>query len=131
MRPKIPDHEKLEEGVRVRLTALEKQLLLKRCKKEGYLTLSDFCRAKLVKRREIKKVVASKEFVLLVRKLDYELNKIGVNLNQVSKRINSNSVYQLTDGDQQVFKQIFSELRACFSVLQEYLTKIEDGPSQQ
>ena len=130
MRPKTPDHKKLDEGVRVRLTALEKRLLLKRCKKEGYLTLSDFCRAKLVKKRETKKVVASKEFVLLVRKLDYELNKIGVNLNQISKRLNSNSVYQFTDGDREVFKQVFGELRACFSVLQEYMDKIEDSPSQ-
>ena len=130
MRPQTPDHEKLDEGVRVRLTALEKQLLLKRCKKEGYLTLSDFCRAKLVKKREIKKVEASKEFVLLVRKLDYELNKIGVNLNQVSKRINSNYIYQLTDGDREVFKQVIKELQSCFSILQEYMDKIEDGPSQ-
>lgn len=130
MRPKTSDHEKLDEGIRVRLTALEKGLLLKRCRKEGYLTLSDFCRAKLVKKREIKKVVASKEFVLLVRKLDYELNKVGVNLNQVSKRINSNYIYQLTDGDRQVFKQILAELRGCFSVLQQYMDQIEDSPSQ-
>lgn len=130
MRPKIPDQEKLDEGVRVRLTALEKKLLLTRCKKEGYLTLSDFCRAKLVKKREIKKVEASKEFVLLVRKLDYELNKIGVNLNQVSKRINSDHIYQFTPGDRDVFRQIFGELRSCFSILQKYMDKIEDGPSQ-
>ena len=130
MRPRTPDHEKLDEGVRIRLTALEKQLLLKRCKKEGYLTLSDFCRAKLVKKREIKRIEASREFVLLVRKLDYELNKVGVNLNQISKRINSNSVYQFTEGDRELFKQIFKELRACFSVLQKYLDKIEDSPSQ-
>ena len=130
MRPKTPDQEKLDEGVRVRLTALEKKLLLTRCKKEGYLTLSDFCRAKLVKKREIKKVEASKEFVLLVRKLDYELNKIGVNLNQVSKRINSNSIYQFTSGDRDVFRQIVGELRSCFSILQKYMDKIEDGPSQ-
>jgi len=120
----------LDDGVRVRLTALEKRLLLNRCKKEGYLTLSDFCRAKLVKKREIKKVEASKEFVLLVRKLDYELNKIGVNLNQVSKRVNSSQIYQFTAGDREVFKQIFQELRFCFSVLQQYMDKIEDGPSQ-
>ena len=106
-------------------------MLLTRCKKEGYLTLSDFCRAKLVKKREIKKVVASKEFVLLVRKLDYELNKVGVNLNQVSKRINSNYISQLTDGDRQVFKQILEELRDCFSILQKYMDQIEDSPSQK
>ena len=33
MRPKTPDHEKLDDGVRVRLTALEKQLLLKALQK--------------------------------------------------------------------------------------------------
>lgn len=43
MRPKTPDYDKLDDGIRGQLTAPEKRLLLKRCKKEGYFTLlSDF-----------------------------------------------------------------------------------------
>ncbi|PCH70247.1 MAG: hypothetical protein COC06_05570 [Bacteroidales bacterium] len=125
MRPKTADHDKLDEGVRVRLTKLEKRLLLKRSQKEGYRTLSDFCRAKLIKKREIKKIEVSKEFVMITKKLDYELNKIGVNLNQVSKNINSQQVYQFTPSDREVFKKVLQELRNCFSVLQNYMDTIE------
>lgn len=125
MRPKTANEEKLGEGVRVRMTGLEKKLLLQRSKKEGYVTLSSFCRAKLVRKREIKKIKASKEFILATQKLDYELNKIGVNLNQVSKRLNIHTVYQFSNADREVFKEVLQELKNCFSVLQKYLDKIE------
>jgi hypothetical protein len=125
MRPKTANDDKLGEGVRVRMTELEKKLLLQRSKKEGYLTLSSFCRAKLVRKRETKKIEASKDFVQITQKLDYELNKIGVNLNQVSKRLNTHPVYQFSSADREVFRQVLQELKACFSVLQQYFDKIE------
>jgi len=127
MRPKSSDNDKLGNGIRIRLTESEKGLLLERSKREGYLTLSDFGRAKLVKRREIKKVEAGKEFVTLVTKTDYELNKIGVNLNQLAKRINIHDVYQFTTADREVFRQLLQELRNCFSVLQKYMDTIDHG----
>ncbi len=125
MRPKLADMEKLDEGVRVRLTKLEKRLLEKRCKREGYLTLSDFCRAKLVKKREIRKTEASQEFIQVTQKLDYELNKIGVNLNQVAKRLNTHPVYQFSQADREIFRQVLLELKRCFSILQKYMERIE------
>ena len=127
MRPKSSDNDKLGNGIRIRLTESEKGLLLARSKREGYLTLSDFGRAKLVKRREIKKIEAGKEFVTLVTKTDYELNKIGVNLNQLAKRINIHDVYQFTTADREVFRQVQQELRNCFSVLQKYMDTIDHG----
>lgn len=125
MRPKTVNDEILGDGIRIRLTKLEKQLLVKRSKQEGYLTLSAFCRAKILKHREIVKIEVSPEFAAATRKLDYELNKIGVNLNQVSKRLNTHPVYQFTADDREVFRQVLQELKACFSVLQQYLDKIE------
>ncbi|WP_461632557.1 plasmid mobilization protein [Labilibaculum euxinus] len=125
MRPKTADHDKLDEGVRIRLTQLEKRILLKRCKEEGYRTMSDFCRAKLVKKREIRKIEVSKDFVRITKKLDYQLNKIGVNLNQVSKNINAQQVHQFGPSDREVFLKILQELRNCFSVLQNYMDVIE------
>lgn len=127
MRPKAPESERLEEGIRIRLTTLEKKLLSDRSKREGYLTLSDFGRAKLLKRREIKKIEAGREFVSLISKTDYELNKIGVNLNQIAKKINIHDVYQFTTSDREVFKQVLQELRNCFSVLQKYMDTIDQG----
>jgi len=125
MRPKTAITNILEDGIRVRLTKLEKKLLLKRSKREGYLSLSSFCRAKLVRKREIKKIEVSENFIRITKKMDFELNKIGVNLNQVSKRLNMHQVYQFSSTDREVFKQVLQELRKCFSVLQNYLDKIE------
>ena len=125
MRPKTANEEILGEGIWVRVTELEKKLLLQRCKTEGYVTLSGFCRAKLVKNRETRKIEASQEFIEITKKLDYELDKIGVNLNQVSKRLNIHTVYQFSQTDREVFKQVLQELKNCFSVLQKYLDKIE------
>jgi len=127
MRPKTPDSDRLEAGIHIRLTALEKKLISDRSKREGYLTLSDFGRAKLLKRREIKKIEAGKEFVSLVCKTDYELNKIGVNLNQIAKKINSHDVYQFTSADREVFKQVLEELRNCFTILQKYADTIDQS----
>jgi len=125
MRPKASDTDKLEKLICIRLTELEKKLLLRRSKKEGYLTLSSFCRAKLVRKREIKKIEASKDFVQITQTLDYELNKIGVNLNQVSKNLNTHQVYQFSNSDRDVFNAVLKELKNCFTVLQKYLDKIE------
>ena len=125
MRPKTDEHEKLDVLLVVRLSKLEKRLLVKRSREEGYRTLSDFCRAKLVKRREIKKIEVSEEFVIITKKLDYDLNKIGVNLNQVAKAINSRQVYQLSKSDQEVFQKLLQELHSCFSILQNYMDMIE------
>jgi hypothetical protein len=127
MRPKTPDSDRLEEGIHIRLTALEKKLLSDRSKREGYLTLSDFGRAKLLKKREIKKIEAGKEFISLVCKTDYELNKIGVNLNQIAKKININDIYQFTSSDREVFNQVLKELKNCFSVLQKYADTIDQS----
>ena len=118
MRPKTPDSDRLEDGIHIRLTALEKKLLSDRSKREGYLTMSYFGRAKLLKRSEIKKIEAGKEFVSLVCKTDYELNKILVNLNHVAKKINTHDIYQFTSANREVFKHAMQELKNCFSVFQ-------------
>ena len=131
MRQNTTDTDKLGEGIRVRLTKLEKKLLLQRCSREGYRTISDFCRAKLVRKREIKKVEASKEFIEATQKLDFELNKIGVNLNQVAKRLNTHQVYQFSNADRKVFLQLLSELKNCFATLQNYLNQIEPNQTRK
>ena len=125
MRPRTSDTDKLNEGIRVRLTTLEKKLLVQRSKREGYRTVSDFCRAKLVRKREIRKIEVSNEFKEITLKLDYDLNKIGVNLNQLAKKVNSFYNYRLSDADQALLLRILQELDNCFSVLQRYMDKIE------
>ncbi len=93
--------EILGEGILIRLTKFEKQLLIKRSKQEGYLTLSNYCRSILVLNPEIKKIETSSEFIEVTMMLDYELNKIVMNLNRVSKRLNTHSDYQFTNADRE------------------------------
>ena len=75
MRPLTPKDKKLGEGIRVRLTNREKEMLTERCRKEGYTNLSDFGRAKLLRKREIRRIEASQEFSELMGQMDFELNK--------------------------------------------------------
>lgn len=124
MRPPTPDDKKLSEGIRVRLTKREKVLLTERCRKEGYSTLSDFGRAKLLRKREIIKIEASKEFSELMGQMDFELNKIGINLNQIAKKLNTYLGYQLDSEDKRTINSSYETLRKCFELLQKYMDHI-------
>jgi hypothetical protein len=124
MRPQTPVDKKLGEGIRVRLTNREKELLAERCRKEGYSTLSDFGRAKLLRKREIRKIEASKEFSELMGQMDFELNKIGVNLNQIAKKLNTYLGYQLDSQDKRILNNAYETLKKCFVLLQKYMDHI-------
>ena len=124
MRPKTPDSDRLEAGIHIRLTALEKKLLSDRSKREGYLTLSDFGRAKLLRKREIRRIEASQEFSELMSQMDFELNKIGVNLNQIAKKLNTYLGYQLYSQDKRILNNSYETHKKCFVLLQKYMDHI-------
>ena len=124
MRPLTPKDKKLGEGIRVRLTNWEKKMLAERCRKEGYTTLSDFGRAKLLRKREIRKIEASPEFSELMSQMDFELNKIGVNLNQIAKKLNTYLGYQLDSEDKRTLNNSYEILKKCFVLLQKYMDQI-------
>ena len=124
MRPQTPEDKKLGEGIRIRLTNREKKLLAERCRKEGYSNLSDFGRAKLLRKREIRRIEASKEFSELMGQMDFELNKIGVNLNQIAKKLNTYLGYQLDSEDKRTLNNSYETLKRCFVLLQKYMDHI-------
>jgi hypothetical protein len=124
MRPQTPVDKKLDEGIRIRLTNREKKLLAERCRKEGYSNLSDFGRAKLLRKREIRRIEASKEFSELMGQMDFELNKIGVNLNQIAKKLNTYLGYQLDSEDKRTLNNSYETLKRCFVLLQKYMDQI-------
>jgi hypothetical protein len=124
MRPQTPLDKKLGEGIRVRLTNREKELLADRCRKEGYSNLSDFGRAKLLRKREIKRIEASEEFSEIMGQMDFELNKIGVNLNQIAKKLNTYLGYQLDSEDKRTLNNSYETLKKCFLLLQKYMDHI-------
>lgn len=124
MRPQTPEDKKLVEGIRIRLTNREKKLLAERCRKEGYSNLSDFGRAKLLRKREIRRIEASKEFSELMGQMDFELNKIGVNLNQIAKKLNTYLGYQLDSEDKRTLNNSYETLKRCFVLLEKYMDQI-------
>ena len=88
--------------------------------------MSDYIRVRILNSNR-KVITFDEEATIQILRLDYDLNKIGVNLNQIAKKINTHDVYQFTTADREVFKLILQELKNCFSVLQKYIDMIHQG----
>jgi len=56
--------------------------------------------------------------------MDFELNKIGVNLNQIAKKLNTYLGYQLDREDKQTLNNSYELLKKCFMLLQKYIDHI-------
>ena len=126
MRPRLPENKKRNNPLIIRVSDEEKVRIKSNARIGRYMGMSDFIRARLLSSN--KKVVSLDEAAATqIKRMDYELNKIGVNLNQLAKRINIHDVYQFTTADREVFRQVQQELRNCFSVLQKYMDTIDHG----
>ena len=126
MRPRLPENKKRNKPLIIRVSGEEKVRIKSHARNGRYTCVSDFIRARLLSSN--KKVVSLDEAAATqIKRMDYELNKIGVNLNQLAKRINIHDVYQFTTADREVFRQLLQELRNCFSVLQKYMDTIDHG----
>ena len=121
MRPKLPEHKKRTEIIRLLLTKEEKLRLdgLVRSGKFGYR--SDYLRYAIFRKQNIKNISFEPETKKLLQKTDWELNRIGVNLNQLSKRINSFAGYNVGDNDRQLLRQAFDQMTQCLALLQKHL----------
>ena len=124
MRPKLPDIERRNKPLIIRVSQEEKIRIKSHAKIGKYACMSDYIRTRLFNSN--KKVISlDEEASAQIKKLDYELNKIGVNYNQIAKKINTHDVYQLTSNDREVFIQVLVELKKCFFVLQKYMERVE------
>ncbi len=121
MRPKLSDTEKRTEKLIIRLTREEKFRLQYLTRQGKYGCMSDYMRNKIFDLSKRKTLSLDNEAKDQLKSLDYELNKIGVNLNQLSKRMNSFSGYNVGDNDRQLLKQAFEMMRYCLITLQKYL----------
>jgi hypothetical protein len=124
MRPHTENKLKLKEQIKIRLTSNEKAEIIRRCSEEGFRTMSDYARTRLFRKRQVRRIEVSDEFVLAFRTLDYDLVKIGTNLNQIARRLNSYNTYMLSEEDKMVFTKVMEELKACFLLLEKYLDVI-------
>ena len=121
MRPKLPDTNKRNAKLIVRVSRDEKLRLQSLTKKGKYGCMSDLIRIKVFNESNRKVISLDEEANTQLKNLDYELNKIGVNLNQLSKRINSFSGYNVGDNDRQLLKQAFEMMRNCLIAIQNLL----------
>lgn len=121
MRPKLSDTDKRNAKLIVRVSKEEKLRLQSLTKWGKYGCVSDLIRTRVFNESNRKVIKLDEETKALIKSLDYELNKIGVNLNQLSKRINSFAGYNVGDNDRQLLKQAFEMTRNCLITLQKYL----------
>ncbi len=121
MRPKLSDKEKRTIVVRLLMTREEKQLLDSLVKRGKYGCMSDFLRLKIFDQSKRKIISLDEEANSQLKSLDFELNKIGVNLNQLSKRVNSFAGYNVGDNDRFLLRQAFDMMRNCLILLQKLL----------
>lgn len=121
MRPKTSDKDKRKIVIKLLMSKDEKQKLESLVKQGKYGCMSDYMRIKIFDQSKRKVISLDDEAKEQLKSLDYELNKIGVNLNQLSKRMNSFSGYNVGDNDRQLLKQAFEMMRYCLITLQNLL----------
>jgi hypothetical protein len=121
MRPHLPDKEKRNEMLIIRITREEKIRLQSLAKRGKFACMSDYIRSRIFKHTDRKMISLDEKANEQFKNLDYGLNKIGVTLNQLSKRMNSFAGYRVDDNDRQLLKQSFEMMRNCLVLLQKYL----------
>jgi len=117
----LPDTDKRNAKLIIRVSREEKLRLQSLTKRGKYGCMSDLIRTKVFNESSRKVISLDEEARSQLKSLDYELNKIGVNLNQLSKRMNSFASYNMGDNDRQLLKQTFEMMRNCLITLQKYL----------
>ena len=121
MRPHLPDKDKRNEMLIIRITREEKIHLKSLTKRGKFACMSDYIRSRIFKQSDRKVISLDENANNQLKSMDYELNKIGVNLNQLSKRMNSFAGYRVDDNDRLLLKQAFEMMRNCLVLLQKYL----------
>ena len=127
MRPKKESKYKRTIQVKVYLTHEEKVKLNRQFSIEKFITLSDFVRNRILKKRLEKRIVISPEFYRVIRSLDYELAKIGNNLNQIAHKLNAYNTYMLSEEDKNMLKECFKLQKSCVELLGKYMRLIRHG----
>ncbi len=121
MRPILSESEKRNQKLIIRVNQDEKLRIKSLTRSGGYPCMSDFIRVRIFRQLDKKKIVLDEKTNQQLKEMDYELNKIGVNLNQLSKRMNSFAGYKIGDNDRQLLKQAFEMMTQCLAFLQKHL----------
>ncbi len=121
MRPRLANNEKRNAKLIIRVSNEEKLRIKALTKAGNFLCMSDFVRVRIFRKLDKQVLRLDDETNRQLKKMDYELNKIGVNLNQLSRRMNSFAGYNVGDNDRQLVRQAFDRMTQCLAFLQKYL----------
>ncbi|WP_430817219.1 plasmid mobilization protein [Carboxylicivirga sp. RSCT41] len=124
MAPRKSPKQRRTIQFKVYLTEAEKLKIITSVKQEKYNSISDFARERLLKERLSKRISVSADYIRIFKTMDYNLTKIGTNLNQVAHKLNAYNTYMLTEEDLQTFKACFEHLKNCYALLGQHLRKI-------
>ncbi|SHE35939.1 mobilisation protein (MobC) [Mariniphaga anaerophila] len=121
MRPALSENEKRSQKLIIRVNPDEKLRIKSLTRSGGYPCMSDFIRNRIFRRLDKKTITLDNETSRQLKEMDYELNKIGVNLNQLSKRMNSFVGCNIGDNDRQLLRLAFEMMTRCLAFLQKHL----------
>jgi L-ribulose-5-phosphate 3-epimerase UlaE len=121
MRPTLSESEKRNQKLIIRVNREEKLRIKALTKSGGYPCMSDFIRVRIFRQPDKRTVTLDNATNRQLKAMDYELNKIGVNLNQLSKRMNSYAGYNIGDNDRKLLRQAFDLMTRCLAFLQKHL----------
>ena len=126
MRPRLSENEKRNKQLIFRVSKEDKIWIKSQSKKEKYPSMSDFIRTLLLSPSD--NVISLDEEVFTgLKRMDYELNRAGVNLNKIAEKVNNHKVSQFTSDDGEVLEQALQEHQKCSCLLNKYLEKIESN----
>ncbi|MCT4645760.1 MAG: MobC family plasmid mobilization relaxosome protein [Carboxylicivirga sp.] len=125
MAQQSPDKTNRIIQFKIRLRPEEKRIISLKAKEERFNSVSDYARERLLKERLAKRVTVSDDYIRTFKVMDYNLTKIGTNLNQIAHKLNAYNSYMLTEDDQQCFRDCFEQLKSCYELLGKHLRKIK------
>lgn len=121
MRPKIDADSKLSSFIIVRVSENEKAEIMKQFKQSHFVSLSQYARNRLLKKRLSKHITISAEYYQVFRSLDYQIAKLGNNMNQIAQKLNAYNTYLLNEEDKLVIKNCYHLQKDVVTVLSKYL----------
>ncbi|MGQ1787493.1 plasmid mobilization protein [Saccharicrinis sp. GN24d3] len=121
MRPKKENKSKHTAQINVWMTQEDRTKIMEHYKKERFSTFSEFVRFHLLKKREVKIIQIDKDFKTIFKSLDYELAKLGSNMNQIAHQLNAYNTYMLGETDKIRLEESYELLKLCRKALEKHL----------
>ena len=114
-RPEMEEDLKRNRKIIFRLTNKEFKTIEERMQIYGIKKISNYLRIMIFPKEYKNKIRLSKEDKLL-----FEINKIGVNINQIAKRINANNLTELRTEELKYLISVDASLRSLLKLFTNY-----------